>query len=112
MDRGYSLPYVRTAVFTTLLLSNVVLTFLNRSFEEIFWKTVLYKNKLVPYILLISAFFLGVILFVQPVRVLFQFTAISSRHYLACLVVSLVCTVWVDFYKHLLKKSTITPDSY
>src|SRR5207344_724269 len=62
MDRGYSLPYVRTAVFTTLILSNVSLTFINRSFEEIFLKTIHYRNKLAPYVLLISAFFLGVIL--------------------------------------------------
>jgi len=108
MDLGYALPYVRTAVFTTLILCNISLTFLNRSFEEIFLKTIHYKNKLAPYVLLISAFFLGVILFVPQVKAVFQFTTISLLHYMICLVISIICTVWVDVYKQLLKKPTIS----
>jgi Ca2+-transporting ATPase len=104
MGRQYPIAYVRTAVFTTLILSNISLTFMNRSFEEIFIKTIHYRNRLAPYVILISAIFLGVILFVKPIRNVFQLTTLSSAHYFICVGISLVCTVWVDVYKLLLNK--------
>ncbi len=99
MTGGYSIQYVRTVVFTTLILSNVFLTFINRSFEETFNKTIHYKNALVPYVLIISAAFLLAIRFIKPVQSLFQITSISALHYGICVMVSVFCTGWLELYK-------------
>jgi len=109
MNHEYSIEYVRTIVFTTLILSNIFLTFSNRSFEEPIHITIRYKNSLVPYAFLISVIFLLTIYFFAPVRNIFQLTAIGSNHYLICLVVSLVCAGWFEIYKGWLKNHLL-PD--
>jgi P-type Ca2+ transporter type 2C len=107
MQHGYSIEYVRTVVFTTLILSNILLTFCNRSFEEPFHITVRYKNSLVPFALSISVIFLLTIYFVSPVRNIFRMTDIGFRHYLVCLLVSLICSGWFELYKLWLKHRVI-----
>src|SRR5579871_2109042 len=99
MKRDYAIEYVRTIVFTTLVLSNIFLTFANRSFEETFVKTIRYKNSLVPYVLLVSVIFLLSIYFLAPLKIIFQLNAINASHYVICIIVSMVCTVWFELYK-------------
>jgi Ca2+-transporting ATPase len=103
MQHGYPIEYVRTVVFTTLILSNIFLTFTNRSFEESLNKTFRYKNSLVPYVLSISVIFLLSILFINPVRNIFKLTSIGLNHFFACLLTSLLCTAWFELYKALQK---------
>ncbi len=99
MSRNYSIEYVRTIVFTTIVLCNILLTFTNRSFDSPINKTILYKNSLVPYVLLISVIFLLAIYFIIPLQILFQLEKISSLHYFICITVSLFCTGWFELYK-------------
>ncbi|HVM86914.1 MAG TPA: cation-translocating P-type ATPase [Puia sp.] len=99
MQKNYSIEYVRTMVFTTLLLSNIFLTFVNRSFHETINKTIVYKNSLVPYVLLLSVGFLALIYFIHPVRTVFELTDIGINNYLVCLGISAVCTGWFEGYK-------------
>jgi Ca2+-transporting ATPase len=103
MHYNFSIEYTRTVVFTTLILSNIFLTFVNRSFEETFAKTIRYKNSLVPFILIVSAIFLSLLHFVRPVQQLFQLTSITGQHFLICAGVSLVCVAWFEVYKMNLK---------
>jgi Ca2+-transporting ATPase len=103
MHYNFSIEYTRTVVFTTLILSNVFLTFVNRSFEETFAKTIRYKNSLVPFILVVSAIFLFLLHFVSPVQRLFQLASITGQHFLICAGVSLVCVAWFEVYKMNLK---------
>jgi P-type Ca2+ transporter type 2C len=99
MHYNFSIEYTRTVVFTTLILSNIFLTFVNRSFEETFTKTIRYKNSLAPFILIISAIFLFLLHFVNPVHQLFQLTSITGQHFFICMGVSLVCVGWFEVYK-------------
>ncbi len=99
MNNDYSLEYVRTIVFTTLIFSNIFLTFINRSFKEPFYRTVQYKNSLVPVLLLVSAFFLLTISLITPIRQVFQLTQITTLHYLLCIGVGFVSTAWLEVYK-------------
>lgn len=103
MQKGYPIRYVRALVFTTLLLSNLFLTFVNRSFYETINKTIFYKNSLSPYVVLFSIAFLSSIYFISPLQNIFELTQISPRHYLICLVVSLACTGWFELFKGALK---------
>ncbi|MBX9781744.1 MAG: cation-translocating P-type ATPase [Chitinophagaceae bacterium] len=99
MKDNYPVKYIRTIVFTTLIYSNIFLTFINRSFTETFIKTVKYKNSLAPFVLIVSAAFLSSIYFIHPVQQLFQLTGISASHYFVCVITALFCTGWFEVYK-------------
>jgi Ca2+-transporting ATPase len=107
MNQNYPIEYVRTIVFTTLILSNVFLTFVNRSFEKTIFKTIRYKNSLVPYVILISVVFLSCMYFIIPIQKLFQLTHIGFLHYLICIAVAMICTGWFELYKGLFKRGPL-----
>jgi P-type Ca2+ transporter type 2C len=100
---NYPIEYIRTIVFTTLIYSNIFLTFINRSFEETFDKTVKYKNSFVPFIFIVSAIFLSSIFFIMPVQQLFRLTTINITHYFICILCAFVCTGWFEVFKMNLK---------
>lgn len=105
MVNAYPVEYVRTAVFFTLIGSNVFLTFVNRSFEQNIFQTLRYKNYLVGYIIAASALFLGGLVFVPVLRGLFGLTQLSPMHYGVCLAVAAGITLWFEMYKTLFKKN-------
>jgi Ca2+-transporting ATPase len=101
MNLGFPIEYVRTMVFTSLILANLWLSFENRSFEESFLKTLRYKNPLAPYLLLISAGFLLAVLLLEPVRQLFKLQPISMIHFLLSVFASFISVIWFEGYKFL-----------
>jgi len=104
MQSGYAIEYVRTVIFLTLVISNVFLTFVNRSFQENIFKTIRFKNNLVPFVLFASLLFIAGIAFIPFVQSVFQLTRISARDFMLCAAVSLFITGWFEVYKTLLKK--------
>jgi P-type Ca2+ transporter type 2C len=99
MMNGATTEKTRTIVFSTLLLSNVFLTFANRSFTETMYHTWRYKNKLAPLLLLISAIFLALMHGVPAVRNLFGLSLISMREFFLCTGVALISVLWFELYK-------------
>jgi Ca2+-transporting ATPase len=99
MNNGHELAEVRTVVFTTLIISNVFLTFVNRSFTKTFTTTIRYKNNLALPVITSSFLFLCTFLLVPFVRDLFEFSPISLRNFLACLVTGLISVGWFEIYK-------------
>lgn len=107
MNNGISLEQTRTIVFTTLILSNVFLTFANRSFTKTIYYTSRYKNNLAPFILIISASFLAALHFIPAVRNLFQLATITTGQFLLCFGVAFASVMWFEMYKtDLLKLNT------
>ncbi len=104
MEKGAGLAYVRTIVFITLIVSNVFLTFVNRSFDETIFKTIRYKNNLTKYVLLASIFFLGCIAFIPVVQGLFGLTLLKATDYGLCLGIGFIITLWFEVYKMLIRK--------
>lgn len=111
MKNGYDITYVRAMVFLTIICANISLTFINRSFEEFFFKTIHFKNYLAKYVLIVSLVFLALVTLVPAVRSLFQLAAIKPRDFLLCLGVSLLITFWVEGYKLLRSKVVYSPSS-
>ena len=99
MNNGTPLPQTRNIVFTTLLLSNILLTFVNRSFTETITRTIFYKNPLAPVILLISVLFLAALHFIQPVKALFHVESITGIQFMICLAVAITSVMWFELYK-------------
>jgi Ca2+-transporting ATPase len=99
MNSGASLEHTRTMVFTTFIISNIFLTFTNRSFTQNIFKTIRYKNRLAPLILLASALFLTVILVVSPIQTIFGLTPLSFTEFLRCTGLSFMAVIWFEIYK-------------
>jgi len=99
MKSGASLEQTRTIVFTTLILSNVFLTFADRSFTKTIFYTSRIKNSLAPVILIVSALFLAVLHGVPVIRNLFQLAAISAGQFWLCFGVAIACVMWFEVYK-------------
>ena len=99
MNSGHSLEEIRTIVFNTLVMNNIFLTFVNRSFTENFTKTVHYKNNLVIPVFVISVIFLACIYFVPAIKDIFGLTTITGKDFLICLGVSFISVAWFELYK-------------
>lgn len=99
MDSGYSEPQVRTIAFAAILMSNIFLTLVNRSFYYSVFRTFRYANPLVPMILAITAAILAAALFLPEVRHFFGLQALPAALLWKCLAVSFISVFWVELYK-------------
>ncbi|MEO7982446.1 MAG: cation-translocating P-type ATPase [Bacteroidota bacterium] len=99
MRHGKSLEETRTIVFTTLILSNVFLTFANRSFTKTMYYTSRYKNNLAALVLIVSALFLVALHLVPAVRNLFQLVPITPGQFWLCIGVAFSNVMWFEVYK-------------
>jgi Ca2+-transporting ATPase len=100
---------IRSIVFTTLVLSNIFLTFANRSSNETFFTTIRYKNNLALPVFIVSVLFLAIIHVVPPVRDLFRMSVISFYEFALCLVTAFASVVWFELYKRYSRKSIGLP---
>ncbi len=99
MQHQQSEDMVRAVVFTTLLFSNIFLTFVNRSFHYSIFTTVRYKNSLVVLITIIILLFIASILYVPFIRTLFRLEVLSFTNLFICIGIAIVCTMWIEFFK-------------
>ncbi|HQX72642.1 MAG TPA: cation-translocating P-type ATPase [Chitinophagaceae bacterium] len=103
LQQGSSDDTVRTVIFITLLFSNIFLTLVNRSFYYSVLKTLTYKNKLIPLIILVTLFFIVVVLYVPFVRDLFRLDTLTFQSILACIVVAIASTFWLEIWKYFVR---------
>lgn len=96
----------RTMVFNTMVLSNIFLTFANRSFTRTFLTTIKYRNSLVPWVLALTALFLVAINFIDPLMELFGITEISIGSFSVCALVAFASVAWFEVYKALSVKDS------
>jgi len=106
MKQQHTIEETRTIVFTTMILSNVFLTFVSRSFTRSLYYTIRYKNNLAPLIILISSIFLLSLQFIGPVRHLFRMTTLTLNEFLLCFAVAFATVMWFEVYKMDLWRST------
>jgi Ca2+-transporting ATPase len=90
---------VRTAVFITLITSNILLTLVNRSFYYSFLDTLRYHNQLLRAILITTALILTIILLVPFIRDFFRLAPASLQMILMCLAVSIISVLWIEIVK-------------
>lgn len=96
---GYNEQLTRTMVFTDLVVANIFLTLINRSFYYSIWTTFKYKNKLVIYIIGITVLLMSLLLFVTPLTDFFEFEMLSIGQLLICLGTGFVSVVWFEIVK-------------
>ncbi len=101
MNKGADLKETRTIVFTMLIISNIFLTFTDRSFTKTIYYTYRYKNILAPFIVAVSVLFLVVLYCISPVRTLFQLEKITPAQFWISAVAAFVSVMWFELYKAL-----------
>lgn len=99
MRSGAPLEKTRTIVFTTLILSNILLTFSARSTFETIRKKIHYKNSLVLPVIGMSVIFLSLILFLPAARSLFGLIPLSPALLIVCTLTAAVSVLWFEIYK-------------
>ncbi|SJN52618.1 cation-translocating P-type ATPase [Sphingobacterium faecium] len=98
---------VRSMVFTTLIFSNILLSFINRSFYYYIYETITYKNNLIYYMSCITLGMLFLMLYFEPVSHFFSLTYLNAVQLLICLLVAGVSTLWMDAYKYWKRSRTV-----
>ncbi len=99
MTHNATLQQTRTIVFVTLITSNLLLTFVNRSFTKTVFVTYRYPNKLAPLIVLVSIVFLTSILLIPALRNLFALAPVSGYWLLVCFATAVLTTLWLELVK-------------
>jgi P-type Ca2+ transporter type 2C len=96
---GYDEALTRTMTFVTLIVSNIFLTLINRSFFYSIWTTLMYKNNLVLFIILITISLVGLILFLPPLTSFFELEVLNFIQLMICIFVGFVSVIWFEFVK-------------
>ncbi|MDZ4709082.1 MAG: cation-translocating P-type ATPase [Saprospiraceae bacterium] len=104
MQLGESDTTIRTIIFITLLFSNIFLTLVNRSFEYSVFKTLAYKNNLVPLIIAFTLIIIVALLYLPYMQQLFKLTALPFPVVIVCIGVALGSTFWIEIWKALKPK--------
>lgn len=99
LQAGEDQATVRTVIFITLLFCNILLTQLNRSFVFSVFKTIRYRNALVPLITGLTLLFIATLLYLPVVRDLFRLHTLSLSVLTTCIAVAIVSTGWLEGVK-------------
>lgn len=99
ISQNFNEPTTRAMVFTTLIISNVVLTLVNRSFYYSIITTLKYKNNLVMLIIAITLGITSLILFIKPFSKFFEFESLSFYQLSFCLIVGSLSVIWYEGVK-------------
>lgn len=108
MSKDYPIEETRMVVFTTLLISNVFLTFSNRSFTKSIFTTIRYKNNLALYVFGANLVFLVLLHFIPAIRDLFELASLNGTAFFLCFAVGFFSVMWIEVYKLLFGTTTIS----
>jgi Ca2+-transporting ATPase len=95
----YNEELTRTMVFSVLVIANIFLTLINRSFYYSIITTLKYKNNMVLYIILITIAIVGLILYIKPLTTFFEFETLNLNQLLICLLVGFISVIWFEMIK-------------
>lgn len=99
VQNAYNEPLTRTMVFTTLITANVFLTLVNRSFYYSILTTMKYKNNLVVWVIGITIAITGLLIYVRPLTVFFEFESLNFAQFGISVGVGFVSVIWIELVK-------------
>lgn len=89
----------RTLSFTTLIIANLALILTNRSWSMTIFETLRSPNKALWYVIGGALLFLGMVLYLEPLRNLFGFSVLHANDLLICLVAGIISILWFEALK-------------
>lgn len=99
INESISEETARTMIFTSLLCSNIFLTYTGRSERFSIFTTLKYRNRLLYVITLITITILILSLTVPQVMNVFNFSTLTFQQLLISILVSFISVIWIEFYK-------------
>lgn len=110
--RGQGELDARALAFTTLVVANLSLIFVNRSQSRLILSTLFTPNRALWWIVSGVMIALGLVLYVPSLRELFGFSVLHPIDLLICLVAGIVSILWFDGLKIIrLRRQPQTPIS-
>ena len=109
INLGYKEELTRTMVFTVLVVANIFLTLINRSFYYSIITTLKYKNNMVLFIIFITIAIVGLILYVKPLTTFFEFETLNLLQLLICITIGFISVIWYEIVK-LIKRTKANND--
>jgi Ca2+-transporting ATPase len=97
--QGYGEALTRTLVFTVLIVANVFLTLINRSFYYSIFTTVRYKNNLVLLIIGITICITGFLLYVNSLSAFFEFESPDFKQVSIAIGIGFISVIWYEVVK-------------
>lgn len=110
LQQGGDEDMVRTAVFTTLIVANVALTLVNRSFEHSVISTLRYRNTVLRGILWATFLLLPALLYVPFLRDFFRLASPGLPLLAVSMAVGLVSVLWYEAVKWRMRRKAAMPD--
>ena len=99
IGQGNSEISTRAMIFTTLVLANIWLCLVNRSFIHSVWSSFKNNNRLFPLIIGVSLVLLFCILYIPPVASFFKVTSLTVRELGVSFLVAMISVLWFEVYK-------------
>ena len=97
--QGNNKAVTRTMTFTVLIVANVFLTLINRSFYYSIITTLKYKNKMVWAIIATTLILLALLLFVPTLTRFFDFQQLSISQLTVAILVGFTSVIWFEVVK-------------
>ena len=99
VHKNYNEAVTRTMVFTALIVANIFLTLVNRSFYYSVLTTIRYKNKMILFIIGITVFISAMLLYLPPVTHFFEFEQLNLSQLGVSFVIGFISVVWYELVK-------------
>jgi len=97
--QGFNEALTRSIVFTVLIVANILLTLINRSFYYSIFTTIQYKNSMVLMIISITIAITGLLLFVKPLAKFFEFESLTLTQLSICIGIGFTSVIWYEGVK-------------
>ena len=103
---GFSESVTRTMVFTVLIVSNIFLTLVNRSFYYSIFTTLKYKNNLILLIISITIIITALLLYIPVFTKFFEFETINLSQLAICIGIGFTSVIWYEVVKFIKRKKS------
>jgi Ca2+-transporting ATPase len=107
VHKGYDAALTRTMAFTVLIVANIFLTLINRSFYYSILTTLKYKNYMVLFIIFLTVAIVALLLFVKPLTAFFEFKTLSLSQSAICFGVGFISVIWFELMKLIKRSKTV-----
>jgi len=104
VSSGYSENTTRTMVFMVLIVANIFLTLVNRSFYYSIFTTLKYKNNLVPIIIGLTITLSWTLLYVPVLTRFFEFERLTIPQLGTTIVIGAISVLWYEIVKVIKRK--------
>lgn len=101
MQQGFTTEAARAMSFTTLVIANIGLILVNRSWRHSVIDSLKQHNPSLWWVIGAASTFLLLALTLPLLREIFHFAAITLPQFLLCFGVGLVSVIWFEIYKYL-----------